>query len=130
MPLVWAHSEYIKLRRSLIDGKIFDQPSQTVERYLVKKVAATYFNWRFNNKPRAMPCGKKLRILTIEPALVRWSFDMWQSSQDSDSIDSGCDMQHVDLSTDMLVTGRRIAFTFYWTNHARWEGRDYEVTVE
>ena len=33
-PLVWAHSEYIKLRRSLLDGKIFDQPPQTVERYL------------------------------------------------------------------------------------------------
>lgn len=129
-PLVWAHSEYIKLRRSLADGKIFDQPSQTVERYLVKKVSATYFNWRFNNKPRTMPCGKKLRILMIEPALVRWSFDMWLSSQDSNSVDSGCDMQHVDLPTDMLVTGRRIAFTFYWKNNARWEGRDYEVTVE
>jgi glucoamylase len=129
-PLVWAHSEYIKLRRSLLDGKIFDQPSQTVERYVVKRVSATYFNWRFNNKPRSMPCGKKLRILMIEPALLRWSFDMWQSSEDCDSVESGCDMQHVDLPTDTLVTGRRIAFTFYWKNHARWEGRDYEVTVE
>jgi glucoamylase len=35
-PLVWAHSEYIKLRRSLVDGKVFDQPPQTVERYLVE----------------------------------------------------------------------------------------------
>ncbi len=129
-PLVWAHSEYIKLRRSLVDGKIFDQPSQTVERYLVKKVSATYFNWRFNNKPRSMPCGKKLRILMIEPALVHWSFDGWQSNQDSDSVDSGCDMQHVDLPTDTLVTGRQIVFTFYWKSGARWEGRDYEVTVE
>jgi glucoamylase len=129
-PLVWAHSEYIKLRRSLVDGKIFDQPSQTVERYLVKKVSATYFNWRFNNKPRGMPCGKKLRILMIEPALVHWSFDRWQSHQDSDSVDSGCDMQHVDLPTDTLATGRQIVFTFYWKSGARWEGRDYEVTIE
>jgi glucoamylase len=129
-PLVWAHSEYIKLRRSLVDGRIFDQPSQTVERYLVKKVSATYFNWRFNNKPRSMPCGKKLRILMIEPALVRSSFDGWQSHQDSDSVDSGCDMQHVDLPTDPLVTGRQIVFTFYWKSGARWEGRDYEVTIE
>ena len=36
-PLVWAHSEYIKLRRSLQEGKIFDQPPQTVQRYLVEK---------------------------------------------------------------------------------------------
>ena len=35
-PLVWAHSEYIKLRRSIRDGKVFDQPPQTVQRYLVE----------------------------------------------------------------------------------------------
>ena len=78
-PLVWAHSEYIKLRRSLLDGKIFDQPPQTVERYLANKISAEYFNWRFNNKPRTMPCGKKLRILLLEPAIVHWSFENWQS---------------------------------------------------
>jgi len=129
-PLVWAHSEYIKLRRSLVDGKIFDQPPQTVERYLVNRVSATYYNWRFNNKPRTMPCGKKLRILMIEPAMVHWSFDNWQTSQDSNSNDSGCDLQHVDLPTETLATGRQIVFTFYWKNTARWEGRDYQVTVE
>src|SRR3982075_4029572 len=82
-PLVWAHSEYIKLRRSLIDGKIFDQPPQTVERYLTRKISAQYFNWRFNNKARTLPCGKKLRLLVMEPAMVHWSFDGWQSTQDS-----------------------------------------------
>jgi glucoamylase len=129
-PLVWAHSEYIKLRRSLVDGRIFDQPPQTVERYLVSKVSATYFNWRFNNKPRTMPGGKKLRILMMEPALVHWSFDDWQTSQDSNSVDSGCDLQHVDLPTETLASGRQIGFTFYWKNGMRWEGRDYQVTVE
>ena len=39
-PLVWAHSEYIKLRRSIRDGKIFDQPPQTVQRYLVEQRAS------------------------------------------------------------------------------------------
>jgi glucoamylase len=129
-PLVWAHSEYIKLRRSLLDGKIFDQPPQTVERYLTKKTMAQYFNWRFNNKARTMPCGKKLRILVMEPAMVHWSFDNWQSSQDSNSEESGWNLQHVDLPTETLATGRQIIFTFFWKNSGRWEGRDYEVTVE
>ncbi len=129
-PLVWAHSEYIKLRRSLADGKIFDQPPQTVERYLVNKVSATYFNWRFNNKPRAMPLGKKLRILMMDSAIVHWSFDNWTTSQDSDSLDSGCDLQYVDLPTEWLVSGREIVFTFFWRNAGRWEGKDYRVTVE
>ncbi len=129
-PLVWAHSEYIKLRRSLADGKIFDQPPQTVERYLTKKISAQYFNWRFNNKPRTMPCGKKLRILMMDPALVHWSFDNWQTTEDSTSNDSGWNLHHVDLPTETLATGRRIIFTFYWKNADRWEGRDYQVTVE
>jgi glucoamylase len=26
MPLVWAHAEYVKLARSLRDGRVFDTP--------------------------------------------------------------------------------------------------------
>jgi glucoamylase len=129
-PLVWAHSEYIKLRRSLADGKIFDQPPQTVERYLIKKKSAEYFNWRFNNKPRTMPCGKKLRLLLIEPATVRWSSDNWQTVHDSDSQESGWNLQHLDMPTETLPAGRQITFTFLWKNSGRWEGHDYLVTVE
>ncbi len=129
-PLVWAHSEYIKLRRSLVDGRIFDQPAQTVERYLQKKISAQYFNWRFNNKPRTMPRGRKLRVLLLEPALLHWSLDNWKSTQDAESVDSGWTMQHVDLSTEGLVSGTRIVFTFFWKKAARWETRDFEITVE
>ncbi|MGA3090836.1 MAG: glucan 1,4-alpha-glucosidase [Terriglobales bacterium] len=129
-PLVWAHSEYIKLRRSLLDGRIFDQPPQTVERYLKRMVRAEYFNWRFNNKPRSMPGGKKLRLLLLEPGLARWSFDHWHTSQDSESTDGGWNLQHVDLPTETLEAGREINFTFYWKNSGRWEERDFMVTVE
>ncbi len=129
-PLVWAHSEYIKLRRSIVDGRIFDQPRQTVERYLKNSVPARYFNWRFNNKPRSMPCGKRLRVLMIESALVHWSFDNWQTWQDTESKESGWSFQHVDLPTETLPSGRQIVFTFYWKNAGRWEGRDYQLTIE
>ncbi len=129
-PLVWAHSEYIKLRRSLIDGKAFDQPPQTVERYLTRKQSSEYFNWRFNNKARTMPCGKKLRLLLLEPAMVHWSFDGWQSSHDRDSEESGWDLQHLDLATESLTVGQQISFTFFWKTSGRWEGCDYRVTVE
>ena len=129
-PLVWAHSEYIKLRRSLADGKIFDQPAQTVQRYLVEKKAGEYFNWRYNNKPRTMPCGKKLRLLTLEPAMVHWSFDGWKTFQDSDSRDSGWNVQYTDLPTASLAPGREIVFTFMWKSSGKWEGRDFTVSVE
>lgn len=34
MPLVWAHAEYVKLLRSLQDGRVFDTPAQTFQRYV------------------------------------------------------------------------------------------------
>jgi glucoamylase len=129
-PLVWAHSEYIKLRRSLADGKIFDQPSQTFDRYVNKKIPARYFNWRFNNKIRSMPCGKQLRILLMDAAVVRWSIDDWKSSSDTDSKESGWNLQYVDLPSEKLPSGRHLVFTFFWKNEGRWEGQDYQVAVE
>jgi len=101
-----------------------------VERYLQKRVTSEYFNWRFNNKARTMPRGKKLRILLMEPAMLHWSFDNWKTNQDSQSRESGWNLQHVDLPTENLPAGQQIVFTFLWKNEGRWEGRDYVVTVE
>ena len=58
MPLVWAHAEYLKLRRSLRDGRVFDLPPQTVQRYLTEKTVSPRMVWRFNHKIRSMPAGK------------------------------------------------------------------------
>jgi glucoamylase len=129
-PLVWAHAEYVKLRRSLHDGKIFDQPPQTVERYLVQKKSGEFFGWRFNNKPRSMPCGKKLRLVLLNPALVHWSSDGWKTTHDANSRDSGLGVHAVDLATEKLAVGREVVFTFYWPNEDRWEGKDYSIVVE
>jgi glucoamylase len=129
-PLVWAHAEYIKLRRSLRDGRIFDQPTQTVQRYLVEKRKSPYFAWRLNNKCRNMPQGKKLRIVLFMPARVHWSFDGWQTVQDTDTRDSGLGTSFADLPADSLGVGREIVFTLYWLQEQRWEGTDFSVTIE
>ncbi|MGA7220316.1 MAG: glucan 1,4-alpha-glucosidase [Candidatus Sulfotelmatobacter sp.] len=129
-PLVWAHSEYVKLRRSLRDGRIFDQPPQTVQRYLVEKPARQIFGWRFNNKTRSLPRNKKLRIVLLTPARVRWSIDGWKSSHDTDTRDTGLDTYILDLPTASLPSGSHAVFTFYWPQENRWEGEDYSVVVE
>ena len=129
-PLVWAHSEYIKLRRSLRDGRIFDQPPQTVQRYLVEKKKSEYFSWRFNNKTKSMPGGKKLRIELLSPAMVHWSIDNWKTWQDTKTRDTGLGIHAADLPSHSLATGSQIIFTFCWQQENRWEGRDYFINVE
>ena len=129
-PLVWAHSEYIKLRRSLHDGKVFDQPPQTVQRYLVEKKKGTHFGWRLNNKCRTMPQGKKLRFILTAPAMVRWTFDNWRTQQDTTTGDTGLGTCVADLPSDRLSVGSEIVFTLYWLQEQRWEGGNFSVVVE
>ena len=129
-PLVWAHSEYVKLRRSLRDGKVFDHPPQTAQRYLVEKPALQIFGWRFNNKCRIIPRNKILRIALLSPALVHWSTDGWKTSHDTNTRDTGLDVYTLDLPTASLPIGSQVVFTFFWEMENRWEGKDYTVTVE
>jgi glucoamylase len=129
-PLVWAHSEYIKLRRSLHDGKIFDQPPQTVQRYQAEGRKSAYFSWGFNNKCSTIPRGKKLRLAVLAPARVHWSFDGWQTVQDTDTRDTGLGIHAADLPTDQLTPRTEVVFTFFWLQQQRWEGVNYLVAVE
>lgn len=128
-PLVWAHSEYIKLVRSLRDGRIFDQPLQTVKRYCVEKRQAVYWSWRFNNKCRSIPRGKKLRIALLNSATVHWSSDNWKTTHDIGTQNSGIGIHFADLPSQDLEVGHELVFTFYWRESERWEGADFSVTV-
>ena len=129
-PLVWAHSEYIKLRRSIRDGKIFDQPPQTVQRYLKEKHVRQFFGWRFNNKTRSVPRNKTLRIVLLLPGRVHWTIDNWTTAHDTDTRDTGLGIHVLDLPTASLPPGAEAVFTFFWPNENRWEGTDYRVVVK
>jgi glucoamylase len=129
MPLVWAHAEYIKLRRSLRDGRVFDLPPQTVQRYLIDKTVSPRLSWRFNHKIRALPVGKSLRVETLAPAVIHWSVDDWKTSQDTRSRDVGLGLHIADLATKSLSDGQQIKFTFYWPQASDWEGTDFVVRI-
>jgi glucoamylase len=129
MPLVWAHAEYLKLCRSLHDSKVFDLPPQTVQRYLIGKTVSPRLVWRFNHKIRSLPPGKLLRIETLAPAVIHWTTDAWDTTQDLPTSPVGFGIHVADLSTADLPEGRQIQFTFYWPDADRWEGKDFVVCI-
>jgi glucoamylase len=129
-PLVWAHAEYLKLCRSLFDGRIFDRPPQTVERYLVQQTTSDRIIWRFNNKVRTMPASRTLRVETLAPAVVHWSTDEWRTVHDTSMRDTTLGVHVCDLATSELRSGDRVHFTFYWPGADRWEGVDFLVCIE
>jgi len=128
-PLVWAHAEYVKLRRSLRDGRVFDQPRQTVQRYQVEKRKAEYFVWSPNNKCRKMPPGKKLRLALPEPALVHSTFDDWRNAEDTNTRNTGLGVHAADLTTDKLKPGEQVIFTLYWLQKHQWVGVNFHVEI-
>jgi glucoamylase len=128
-PLVWAHAEYIKLLRSLRDGCIFDRPPQTVARYLVNKQKSPYAAWRMNNKCRALPAGKHLRVELPSPAIVHWTADAWTNAADTATRDTGLGVYTADLSTQDLLPGQTVEWTFFWPDAHRWEGSNFSAVV-
>jgi glucoamylase len=130
MPLVWAHSEYIKLCRSLGNKAIFDMPLQTKERYLVNKKTSNMIIWGFNNKYKYIPKGSLLRIQCLASAIVRWSFDGWATQHDVQTLDSGVGTHYTDIKTEQLDHGHKIEYTFYWNEAKVWENQSYSVSVE
>lgn len=129
MPLAWAHAEYLKLLRSLRDGRVFDMPPQTVERYLINKTEPPCLIWCFNHKIRSLPVGKILRIVTMASAICHWSTDDWQTTNDSSTRDTGLGFQVVDLTTAALTEGKQVRFTLFWPDSDHWEGVDFIVRV-
>jgi glucoamylase len=129
MPLVWAHAEYVKLRRSLYDGRVFDTPVQTVERYLKNKTHSPYAVWRFEQKRNFMPAGKVLRIEVRSPATIRWSTNDWTTPLELKTKDTGLEIHVADLPTRKVPAATTIMFTFFWRDANRWEEKDFRVHV-
>jgi len=129
MPLVWAHSEYIKLCRSLQDGRVFDMPPQTVERYREGKTPSEICTWRFEQKLDTIPAGKVLRILTLAPARVRWTIDDWKSSREQETEHRQLGVNTLDIETGSGEEST-VVFTFYWPESGCWEERDFSVRLE
>jgi glucoamylase len=129
MPLVWAHSEYVKLVRSLEENKVFDMPSHTKLRYIKESHPSKLIVWKFNHKCHQMKPGEILRIEAGEKAVIKWSIDDWNSFNETETVDSGLDIFYVDLKTIELKSMTKLSFTFYWVEQKKWEGLNYDVFI-
>ncbi|MBI1872309.1 MAG: glucan 1,4-alpha-glucosidase, partial [Acidobacteria bacterium] len=70
MPLMWAHAEYIKLLRSVRDGKVFDLIPAVAQRYLrARRRCRALEIWQPNRQPKTVSRSYTLR--TQAPAAFR-----------------------------------------------------------
>jgi len=110
MPLVWAHAEYIKLLRSLQDGRVFDTPPQTYQRYVIDQTTSPLAVWRSNAKCQTIPAGKILRVEVTEKATIEWSSDEWRTYQQAETQTCGLGLYYADLQTSQFPSSTNVHF--------------------
>jgi glucoamylase len=129
MPLAWAHAEYIKLVRSVSDGRVFDRLDIVANRYLVPHAMSPLEIWNFDRQLQAMQAGRRLRVPLKVAFSLRWSVDKWSSFTDTPSTATEVGIHYVDVPTNQNEAGSLVQFTFYWTDLERWEGVNYGVRL-
>jgi glucoamylase len=131
MPLVWAHSEYLKLLRSADDGRVFDCIPIVEDRYVRGNHPPSHIEvFKVSRRQiRQMTAGKSLRITSAARFRVTWTPDDWQTTKLLDSTQLGYAGSYADLPTTPEQTGT-LSFTLFWPDENRWEGRNFEVALE
>jgi glucoamylase len=129
MPLMWAHAEYIKLLRSVRDGKVSDLIADVAKRYLGGRDDRRLFEvWKLTRQVRRVQRGYVLRVQVPAAFRLHWSDDEWQTVKDTPSSRTTLGVEFVDIPVPAAQRAP-IRFTFFWTERAGWEGRDFTVSV-
>ena len=129
MPLVWAHAEYVKLLRSVTDGKVYDRISVVAERYARHKRSSTIEVFRLDRQLQAIPAGSRLRMLAHGHFFLVWTLDDWKTVRTMESRRVGCVGHFADMETEGS-SATRVIFTLKWRLNDRWEGRNFEVRLD
>ncbi len=132
MPLMWAHAEYVKLLRSVRDGKVFDLIPEVAKRYLDPESQRCKFEvWKPMRQVQTVKRGYILRIQSPESFRLRWSEDDWKTFKDTDSNMTALGAEFVDISipTEHGAGQGSIRFTFFRPASNSWEGSDYLVSI-
>jgi glucoamylase len=129
VPLLWAHAEYIKLLRSVRDGRVFDCIPEVERRYQTKRGEYSYRQfWSLLYPSQKIERGHTLRIIAEHPFRLLWSGDGWARQADTDSVATNLGVAYADVATGHDWPGP-LAFTFFWTESQTWESRDFKVEL-
>ena len=129
MPLMWAHAEYVKLLRSVVDGHVFDLIPVVADRYLKSRGRKDLEVWKPARQVREVVAGQVLRIQAPESFRLHWTDDGWPTARDTPSTSTGIGIEFADIAIHDHQSVP-VQFTFFWPGRNRWEGHNYEVRIK
>ncbi len=124
-PLLWAHSEYLRLLRSCHDQKIFDLIPEVVARYQGNTRQNKIEFWLPKHPINRARKGHTLRICAPGPFRLHWSHAGETPWRDDDSGPAGIGGEYVDLRSEDFEP--RVEFTFFWKDRGAWDGRNHSI---
>jgi glucoamylase len=129
MPLMWSHSEYIKLLRSAFDGKVYDSIPEVEQRYGERTACELLEIWKPNRQVSRVKPGYTLRVQCPGSFCLRWSLDDWQTEEKTASTPTTLDIEYVDIAI-AFDQKAPIRFTFLENGGEELEGRDFVVAID
>ncbi len=102
---MWAHSEYVKLLRSVVDNRVFDLIDPVAERYRNDKPRPVIEVWKMNRQVRSIPAGGLLRVQASSPFVLHWSDDEWKTVKDTASTPTAVGVDYADIKVAAFANG-------------------------
>jgi glucoamylase len=127
-PLMWAHSEYVKLLRSVVDKRVFDLIDPVAQRYRNDNPRPVIEVWKINRQVRRVPAGGLLRVQASSQFVLHWSSDGWRTVQETPSTATVVGVEFADIQVSATQT-ELVVFTFFWPMDGNWQGVNYQVEV-
>jgi glucoamylase len=129
MPLVWAHSEFLKLLYARQRKRPLEY-LKCVEAHLQQDSAQRRaWHWRPDTPFGALPPGRDLLIDLAVPFVLHLGFDGWQAVRDKASTALPFGRHGVRLTPEDFAHWQIANFTFYFPDADRWQGSDYIVRL-
>jgi glucoamylase len=115
LPLVWAHAEYIKLVRSIADGRVFDLVDCVRQRYLGKDRSwvSQWEVWSEKRPVASISPGDRLRVIAADPFVLEWTSTDWSDRLRLESLSTRVNVYYVDIPP---VDSGRISFRIQYRN--------------
>lgn len=127
-PLVWAHAEYIKLLRSIKEGKPFDQIEDVKQRYVDNRsTLLNYEIWKKNRQLKEVSPFMPIRFIFDRPfRLLIKNYDTF--NQTADSVDTNIGLHYLDFDPLPFKDGS-LSFTIQWLDTGLAEDQSYTISV-
>jgi glucoamylase len=125
-PLLWPHSQYLKLLRFSHEGQVLDRIPELVERYQgERKCRRPIEIWGEAYPAASAQSGRPLRIQVSRPYRLRWSTDGWATEHQSECLQTSLGFHYVEL----LLESGPLLFKLFWLDEQAWDDQEHRVDV-